>query len=115
MLDFNRQEVYKKAKLFHELVDVLILQRNDIDIIIKNQLKLASLSIVLNIAESCSRFCKADRGNFFVISRGSAFECAAVFDILKLKLKIEEDKWVELLFKAEEISKMLFALLRKLH
>lgn len=51
MFDFEKLEVYKKAKAFNK--DVLVLMKNtkSIDVVTKNQLRRASLSIVLNIAE----------------------------------------------------------------
>lgn len=82
MFDFEKLEVYKKAKAFNK--DVLTLMKNtkSIDVVTKNQLRRASLSIVLNIAEGTSRFSKPDKRNFYVISRGSAFECVAIFDVV---------------------------------
>jgi four helix bundle protein len=92
MFDFENLEVYKKAKAFNSTVTKTILQIETLDGVTKNQLRRASLSIVLNIAEGISRFSKADRKNFCVIARGSVFECVAVFDILKDndQLSIEE-------------------------
>ena len=83
MFDFEKLEVYQKAKLFHSGVYNFILANKALDPSTKNQLRRASLSIMLNIAEGSSRFGKADRRNFFVISRGSVFECVAIFDFLK--------------------------------
>jgi four helix bundle protein len=37
---------------------------------------------MLNIAEGTSRFSNKDRKNFFVIVRGSAFECVAILEYL---------------------------------
>ena len=38
-------------------------------------------SIVLNIAEGCGRFARAEKAHFYLIARGSAMECAACFDV----------------------------------
>jgi len=42
----------------------------------------ASQSIPLNIAEGNGKTSNADRRRFFEIARGSAFECAAIQDVL---------------------------------
>jgi four helix bundle protein len=47
---------------------------------LRDQLTRASLSIPLNVAESCGRRSPADKAHFFAIARGSAMECAAVVD-----------------------------------
>jgi len=47
-----------------------------------DQLRRASFSIMLNVAEGTSRFSNKDRKNFFVIARGSAFECPAILEHL---------------------------------
>jgi four helix bundle protein len=36
---------------------------------------------VLNIAEGCGRFARSEKAHFYLIARGSAMECAAVFDV----------------------------------
>ena len=69
---------------------------------------------MLNIAEGSSRFSNKDRKNFLVIARGSAFECAAIMDyLLEMKELSTEDfnLYTRLL---DELSRMLFALIRRL-
>ena len=47
---------------------------------LSDQLKRASLSILLNIAEGNAKFSLKERARFFKIARASANECAAIFD-----------------------------------
>ncbi|NNM95671.1 MAG: four helix bundle protein [Bacteroidia bacterium] len=83
MFDFEKLDVYQKAKSFNKEVLKYLADTDSLNRTTKDQLQRASLSIMLNIAEGSSRFSKADRKNFFIIARGSAFECVAVFDFLK--------------------------------
>jgi len=69
---------------------------------------------MLNITEESSRFSKADRRNFFVISRGSVCECVAVFDFLKDESIFAEEIHVHFYRQADELSQMLFAMIRNL-
>jgi four helix bundle protein len=114
MFDFENLEVYKKAKSFNSIVGKTLLAMSSMDGVTRNQLRRASLSIVLNIAEGTSRFSKPDRKNFCIIARGSVFECVAVFDILKDNEQISLDEFNRLYVQAEEISKMLFAMIKNL-
>ena len=75
---------------------------------IKDLLKRSSLSIVLNIAEGTSRISKTDRRHFFVIARGSTYETYAIIDLLK----IEDEFLKSTLDLLEEISKMLYSLIK---
>ena len=113
MFDFQKLNVYLKAKEFSLKISPLI-KSNQIDRTYRDQLKRASFSIQLNIAEGSSRFTNADRRNFYIISRGSAYECAAIldhFDQLKL---IEQVDYKELTSLLVEISKMLYSLISRL-
>lgn len=108
MFDFEKLDIYSKAKAFNGEVRAFInsstLDRTTID-----QLRRASFSIVLNIAEGSGRFSKADRRNFFVIARSSIFECVAILDVLKDEKILQESRYRNFYESAEEISKMLFA------
>ena len=54
---------------------------------LSDQLQRAALSIVLNIAEGAGRFSPADKAMFYLRSRASATESAAVLDVCsELKL-----------------------------
>lgn len=113
MFDFEHLEVYKKAKSFNSSV-FLLLQNATLDHVTNDQLRRASFSIMLNIAEGSGRMTKPDKRNFYVISRGSVFEYAAIFDYLKDQKHISQNAFDLFYSDLEEISKMLFALIRKL-
>ena len=113
MFDFQKLDVYQKAKEFNKDINKILASKT-FDRVTNDQFRRASFSIMLNIAEGSSRFSNKDRRNFLVVSRGSAFECAAIleylFEINELTKKIF-DKYFAFL---EEISKMLFSLIKKL-
>jgi len=113
MFDFQKLNVYQKAKAYNfEITDLLETVHFDRHIV--DQLKRASFSIMLNIAEGTSRYSSKDKRNFFIISRGSAFECVAILEFLFENNKINEKTYENLLSKLEEISKMLYALIKNL-
>ena len=113
MFEFQNLEVYKKAKAFHLEAKQLI-HSIQLDKTVKNQLFRASFSIALNIAEGSGRFSKPDRRNFFIISRGSVFECVAIIDILQDQNLIEKSKFELMLQKADELSRILFTMIKNL-
>jgi four helix bundle protein len=113
MFDFLKLDVYKKAKKFHQDCKNIILN-NTLDRYVTDQLGRASFSVPLNIAEGSGKFSKADRRNFFVIARASLFECVAVLDILLDNRKITEEKFKEMSVNADELSRMLYAMIKNL-
>lgn len=113
MFDFQKLTVYQKAKVFQNKTNDLI-KSHSFDRITNDQLKRASLSIMLNIAEGTARTTKKDRRHFYVMARGSVFECAAILDHLSDNQEISADLNIELVKDLEELSKMLFALIGKL-
>lgn len=113
MFDFCKLDMYQKAKTFCILMHKLITNRN-FDRTTNDQLRRASFSIMLNIAEGSSRFSNKDRKNFMVVARGSAFECAAIIDYLYEVSEIDKNSYENYLLSLEEISKMLFGLIRGL-
>jgi four helix bundle protein len=113
MFEFQKLEVYKKAKAFHTDANQLITTVNP-NKTVKDQLSRASFSIVLNIAEGSGRFSKPDRRNFFVIARGSVFECVAILDVLHDQKSIDEPSFHSFLEKADELSRILYTMVKNL-
>jgi four helix bundle protein len=113
MFDFQKLDVYKKAKTFHLECKNIILT-NNLDRYVKDQFGRASFSIILNIAEGSGKFSKPDRRNYFVTSRGSVFECVSILDILSEQEIIEESDFRKLMLQADELSRILFSMIKNL-
>ena len=113
MFDFEKLDVYKKAKVFNSGLREFI-KNTRLDSSTRDQLRRASFSIVLNLAEGSGRFSHPDRRNFYIISRSSIFECIAILDVLKDESVIEENTFRGFYDQAEELSKILFAMIRNL-
>jgi four helix bundle protein len=113
MFDFQKLEVYNKAKDFHRN-SLKIITSQKLNRIVNDQLFRASFSIVLNIAEGSGRFSKADRRNFFIIARSSVFECVAILDVLKDENVVTLEEFQIYQSQADELSRMLFSMIKNL-
>ena len=111
--DFQKLEVYRKSCDFH-IACKSILQSISVEKYVNDQLGRASYSVVLNIAEGSAKQTKPDRKNFFTISRGSVFECAAILDILRKEEKINDQDYLGAIKLADEISRILFTMIKNL-
>ena len=106
MFDFEKMRVYREAKSFNLSINKY-LETTSVNKNHEYQLGRASLSIVLNIAEGAGRKTGKDKGHFYVMSRGSAFECAAILDLLYEDKKLSDDQYRMFKSSLETISKML--------
>ena len=113
MFDFEKLDVYKKAKTFNSGIRKFI-KATKLDNATNDQLRRAAFSVVLNLAEGSGRFTKPDRRNFFIIARSSVFECIAILDVLKDESIVEENTYCGFYNQAEELSKILFAMIKNL-
>ncbi len=114
MFDFEKLLVYNKARAYNKEIHQLI-KDSSLDHTSKDQLRRASFSIMLNIAEGSGRASRADKRHFYVMSRGSAFECVAIFDYLKDIQSIDEDTFARFYKLLDELSRMLYALMQTLN
>ena len=114
MFPFENLEVYKKAFELNRKVYFLLKERKNIASYVRDQLGRASLSVMLNIAEGSGRYSNKDRRNFFVIARSSAFECSAIIDFLFSANEIEEQERIFFNEGLEEISRILFVMIKNL-
>lgn len=92
--DHERLKVYQQALRFvgwvSEILDELPAKWN-----VRDQLDRASTSVVLNLAEGNGKRSYADRCRYFDSARGSAVECAACLDVLKVRQKLTTEKIAE--------------------
>jgi len=87
LLTFQRLDVYQCAIRLTALSAQVDIPRGHGAI--ADQLRRASLSVPLNIAEGAGRASDADAARHYAIARGSAMECAAIFDAM-LEMQIVE-------------------------
>ena len=62
--------------------------------VMRDQLRRASLSIPLNIAEGYGKRTTPDRNKFYDIARGSAHECGAVLDASAILKLVDEEHFL---------------------
>ena len=112
MFDFEKLGVYRKIRLQNQQILKFIYQEKKLDPYMKDQLKRATLSIMLNLAEGSGRVSSADKKHFFTIARSSVFECVSILHVLLDLNILSEDNYDEYYSGYEEISKMLLFLFR---
>jgi four helix bundle protein len=91
MLDHEKLDVYQRSIQFFALVVQIVDKIPRGNSIFKDQIKRASLSIPLNIAEGAGKVSPADKQRFYAIARGSAMECGAIFDACEILGLIESE------------------------
>jgi four helix bundle protein len=77
-----------------------------------DQLRRASLSVPLNIAEAAGRNTRADAARHYAIARGSAMECAAIIDCLRVLSVLDDAQHGQALELVARIVAMLTRLCR---
>ena len=82
VLDVERLTVYHVALELQCMANTLVPSVNRV---LRDQFERASLSVVLNQAEGCGRVSRRQKRYHYGIARGSATECAALTDVLRLR------------------------------
>lgn len=113
MFDYEKLIAYQKAKIVNRKIQAFLSHRR-INSILRDQLYRASTSILLNIAEGTGKLTKQDRKNFYVIARGSVFECSAILEILHEEDIIILQDLSTIKSELEEISRLLSGLIKNL-
>lgn len=111
MFDFENLDVYKKTKGLNKKILKFLKENKQIDSYLRDQLRRASISAVINIAEGSGKFSKPDKKNFYTIARGSVYECVSLFEIIFEEGQISEAEFNDFYQKLETISKMLLGLI----
>lgn len=94
IFDHEKLKVYQDALRFVAWIDPL-LERLPGKLAAKDQLDRASTSVVLNLAEGNGKRSHPDRCRYFDIARGSAVECAACLDVLRVKKHLPDTEAAE--------------------
>ena len=89
MLDFERLDVYQCALRFAALSFQILESMPRGHGELSDQLRRATISIPLNIAEGAGKPTEGDRARYHAIARGSAMECAAIVDLLRLQSLVQ--------------------------
>ena len=84
MLDHERLHAYQAAVEFLALTQSVLSELPAGHAKLADQLRRAALSTPLNIAEGNAKRSARDRSRYFGYSRGSAMECGALFDALRV-------------------------------
>ena len=101
-LDVYRHSIDYVAWVFAQSVELTGIHRHA-----RDQWLRASQSIPLNIAEGNGKTAEADRRRYFEIARGSALECAAVQDVLRVGNALEENEHQDRKKHLDRIAAML--------
>ena len=94
IFDHEKLKAYQDALRFVAWIEPL-LDRLPGKLSAKDQLDRASPSVVLNLAEGNGKRSPPDRCRFFDIARGSAVECAACLDVLRVKPRVTDAEIAE--------------------
>jgi four helix bundle protein len=96
MLDYEKLDVYQRSIDFVASALRIAEQVPRGQASLADQLRRAAVSIVLNIAEGGGRGRdSADRSRFRSIARGSAMECGALLDVIRLFEVVPAGEWQE--------------------
>ena len=112
MLSFQKLDVYKCSIEFVALATVVGegVPRGYGEL--REQLRRAAISVPLNIAEGAGRASEADGARHFAIARGSAMECAAVIDVVRVVGAVHDDPYQSALDLLSRVVAMLTRLCR---
>jgi four helix bundle protein len=105
--EFRDTDVYKLALEYNRRIEKLLNETKP-GKSISDQFERAANSILLNIAEGFGRFHKADKRHYYIMARGSLYECVACSDIV-----FNSNPPTEFIEKSEIIGKMLSGLIKR--
>jgi four helix bundle protein len=111
MFDYQKLHAYQKARTLNKEVRELMIHTR-LDDALKDQLRRAMLSVLLNIVEGAGRYTHADKKNFYVIARASVFEVSVIFEVLLDEERIDLATYEVFDQQLEAMSKMLFKMIK---
>jgi len=110
LLDHERLDCFHVALEFAAMVPALTKTARPA---LRDQLERAASTIALTLAEGCARRTRRDRHHFSSIAQGSAMECAAAIDILRVTRCLTLAEATSAKHKLARIVQMLVGLRRR--
>jgi len=104
---FEKLDVYQRAVDFAERIYKFGDELPRGQWALADQFKRAAMSISLNIAEGNGRWHPKERKNFFLIARGSAFECVPLLELCKRRMLIDETESMSMKGELDILARML--------
>ena len=114
MLDYQKLDVYQKAKFLYTKIISLLGKNKGIPFSLKDQISRSSLSVMLNVAEGVGRFTNADKRHYFYQSRGSAFETLAGLEACFDLKQISQEEMDFYQKEYEDVVNMQYGMIKKL-
>lgn len=93
MLSFQKLDVYQRSIEFLVYARRLLVRipKGHGDLV--DQLRRSAQSIPQNVAEGAGKTTPADKAKHYTIARGSAMECAAILDVMKIQQTIKPQRY----------------------
>ena len=113
--DFEKLSVYQKAVSFADgIYRITQAFPKQEQFGMTSQLRRAAVSISLNIAEGVGRDFHGERKRFYLIARGSIYECVALLTLAGNQEFLPAKTRMDLVANCRELTKMLNGLIRAL-
>ena len=115
MFDFEKLDVYQVVKeQVRKALTFLKEENSELDPYIKDQLKKASLKILINLSEGTGRITRHEKRDYYAMARSAVFESVSYLDLLVKMEVIPETVFEDLYDGYEQCSKMLLAMVRSM-
>lgn len=112
MFDFEKLEVYNHLRLTVKKVLAFLNERKGIDPYLSDQLRRASVGMLLSLSEGTGRIVNSDKKELYTSSRSSAFEAVTIVQLLRDLEMMTQEEYEAFYADFETASKMLLGMIR---
>ncbi len=112
MFDFEKLEVYQVTKAQNIEVLKYLFQHPDLNADFAKNWETASMSTVLNLAESTARMTHPEKKQYLTNARGNINACVALMELAKEMNWIGSDDFDMFYNRYEQMSKMMLGMIR---
>ncbi len=112
MFDFEKLDVYNHLRALNKEVLKFLLSAREIDPLLKEQWKAATIGAAVNLAEGVGRIVDAEKKQYFTVARGAIFESVSLMQIVSDLNQISQAEFSTFYDQYETVSKMLLGLYR---